>query len=422
MARSHLTNAALGGIQAVVEARRALRLGPAELDRSQPQRLTRLVEHARARVPFYRKLYAAHGLSESPALTDLPVVSKHLMRQSDADDLVASGVSRAELHRQYTSGSTGEPFEIYTSPACDASRHAISVLIQADHRLQMDERTLLLSPLGRKTPPGAPRIIAYRRDLGHMLRELAELQATSLSGFPSYFGLLAEENARAGSPLRVKLAVCVGENLDAPTRELIERSLAERVVQIYGLQEVGVVGYECPERRGFHVHPDFMLEILGEDGRPVAQGEGESSLGEVCVTALGQYPMPFIRYNTRDLAALDRAPCPCGSRSPRLTRLSGRDGMPFTAKGGEKVSLGTLPFSWHFPGQLHRVSILQREVGVLEIEVVPSEHADSEALARALHDHLSVLYGGQFDYRLRVTAPDFARAPGKRFAMRSLVG
>lgn len=404
-------------VHAVRKTQRGLRMTPEELRAYQRPLLEHLVTYARAHVPFYAALYAQQGLgTRAPQLASLPVTNKHLMRQQSAEELLSSEFSRTELESHYSSGTTGEPFETFSSSRCRPSREALGAALHLQHRIALDERILVLSPLGRSTAAGQAQILAYEDDIEIMRQRLRAANATALWAFSSYLGLLAEENARAQDGFRVRLAAVVGEHLDAETRALLQRHLADHVVQLYGLQEVGVVGMECSEQQGFHVHPDFIVEILDESGAPRASGAGE-----VCITALGQTSMPFIRYNTRDLAELDTAPCPCGLRAPRITRLSGRNGVLFLSKQGDKISLGSLPFSWHFPRQIQRVSILQHTPGALSIEVVPSQGVDTAILLERLRTHLDSRYGAQFDYQLSMAEGNAARGPGKRFAMRSLL-
>jgi phenylacetate-CoA ligase len=82
------------------------------------------------------------------------------------------------------------------------------------------------------------------------------------------------------------------------------------------------VAVECPERRGMHVAEDhFLPEVVDPDTlEPVPAG----TTGELVFTTLSKEGMPLIRYRTRDLTALDPAPCPCGRTLVRLGRIMGR--------------------------------------------------------------------------------------------------
>ena len=92
----------------------------------------------------------------------------------------------------------------------------------------------------------------------------------------------------------------------------------------YGLSEVigpGVSG-ECGARAGMHVQEDhFIVECIDpETLEPVPEGE----TGELVFTTLTKEALPVLRYRTRDLASLDRRPCPCGRTGVRMSRVVGR--------------------------------------------------------------------------------------------------
>lgn len=75
---------------------------------------------------------------------------------------------------------------------------------------------------------------------------------------------------------------------------------------------MGATFSECPYGQGGHVHPELIIvEIVGEDGMPVPDGE----VGEIVVTTLGVEAMPLLRFRTgiwqrksRRLAVADAIP------------------------------------------------------------------------------------------------------------------
>jgi len=71
-----------------------------------------------------------------------------------------------------------------------------------------------------------------------------------------------------------------------------------------------------------HIQEDhFCVECLDPDTlEPVPDGQH----GELVLTAMTKQAMPILRYRTRDIASLDRSPCPCGRTGVRMSRVVGR--------------------------------------------------------------------------------------------------
>ena len=98
----------------------------------------------------------------------------------------------------------------------------------------------------------------------------------------------------------------------------------------YSSTEMSATFSECEHGCGGHVHPELIIvEIIGEDNRPVPDGE----VGEVVITTLGVEAMPLLRFRTGDMAAKIVAPCACGRHSYRLTPLVGRKNNMIKLKG-----------------------------------------------------------------------------------------
>jgi phenylacetate-CoA ligase len=98
----------------------------------------------------------------------------------------------------------------------------------------------------------------------------------------------------------------------------------------YSSTEMGATFSECDYGMGGHVHPELIIvEIIGDDGMPVADGEP----GEVVVTTLGVEGMPLLRFRTGDIACKHVEQCRCGRRSYRLSPILGRKNNMIKLKG-----------------------------------------------------------------------------------------
>jgi phenylacetate-CoA ligase len=134
----------------------------------------------------------------------------------------------------------------------------------------------------------------------------------------------------------VKRIIGIGEGLRDQNFELnlLGKRIKEKwdvdLFATYSSTEMGATFSECPYGCGGHVHPELIIvEIIGEDDLPVADGE----TGEIVVTTLGVEGMPLLRFRTGDIAAKRVEQCRCGRNSFRLTPLVGRKNNMIKLKG-----------------------------------------------------------------------------------------
>jgi phenylacetate-CoA ligase len=93
------------------------------------------------------------------------------------------------------------------------------------------------------------------------------------------------------------------------------------VFETYGCREFMLIAAECECRQGLHLTAEHLwVEILDDAGNPAPAGEE----GNVVVTDLFNYGMPFIRYATGDRAVASPEPCRCGRGLPLLSKIVGR--------------------------------------------------------------------------------------------------
>ncbi len=120
---------------------------------------------------------------------------------------------------------------------------------------------------------------------------------------------------------RPKALLTSSQTLTERARKSIESAFGSPVFDSYTSRELGGIAYECDAHRGYHVVAEgYIVEIL-VDGRPAKAGE----TGDLVITDLNNYAMPFIRYQIGDLAtASDDAPCVCGRGAPRIAAVHGR--------------------------------------------------------------------------------------------------
>nr|WP_294507516.1 phenylacetate--CoA ligase [uncultured Rhodopila sp.] len=164
---------------------------------------------------------------------------------------------------------------------------------------------------------GTERQIVLLRDFG----------ANVLCATPSYALNIAEVAEREGVDLRggpLRLGMFGAEPWSDGMRAELQSRLGIVARDTYGLSEVlgPGVAVECEANAGLHGWEDhFVFETVdAETGARLLDG----SAGELVITTLTKEALPMIRYRTRDISRLERAPCACGRSHVRIMRITGR--------------------------------------------------------------------------------------------------
>jgi phenylacetate-CoA ligase len=85
-------------------------------------------------------------------------------------------------------------------------------------------------------------------------------------------------------------------------RRTTERAFNAKVYDYYGCNEVSHIAAQCGQHPSLHVtEENIYLEIVDDKGKQVNPGEE----GEILVTNLNSYDMPFIRYDLGDIGKRD---------------------------------------------------------------------------------------------------------------------
>ena len=306
----------------------------------QVRRLRETVARA-AEVPYYRDVFSRKGITPENIrslddLQRLPFTTKAVLREHYPLGFLAVPMAQvARIHG--SSGTTGQPtFVAYTAEdrntwADLCARFLVAGGLRPEHVVHIAfGYGLFTGGFGLHygvERVGAAVVPAASGNTRRQVMLLKDLCADVLVCTPSYALNIAEVAAADHldpRKLSLKFAHFGGEPWTEDMRLQIEETLDLMAFNNYGLSEVigpGVSG-ECVARTGMHVQEDhFIVECVAPDTlEPVPPGES----GELVFTSLTRQAMPVIRYRTRDIAALDDSPCPCGRTTVRMSRVVGR--------------------------------------------------------------------------------------------------
>ncbi len=376
----------------------------------QNERLRKLIRHAYDNVPYYRRVFDERGLTpesikDARDLVKLPVLNKQLIR-AHFDALLAPGVHVNRRVHLYTGGSTGEPLQFYRTrgdqlnwgyAAAQRSygwagyrlgdRFAKLTVVRPyrSARLRMSETTKRF--LERVLLLDAKKISVS--SLPAYVRTLERYQPEFLLAYPSALETMAKFISRTGKPKFKPKAILTGaEQLYDYQRELFSSVFECDTFSYYGSWEANAIASECPEHTGLHIASEnLIVEVVDDQGSPLPHGKE----GQILITSLHNYAMPFIRYAIGDMAETVGDVCRCGRGLPLLGKLNGRTTEVVYTRSGKIISGTALLHVFLTPVGVSQFQFVQENYDKVTIRLVMDKDYSKEYL-NELAENLSRRY------------------------------
>lgn len=326
-----------------------------------------MVDHAVRSCAYYRKVVPSTG-----GFRDIPILTKEIVREH-LDDLLATGIPKARRVFAQSSGSTGTPLGFFRDTSQGPAEYVSAQrFLKRLHGITDDMNQVWLSfrtPAARPDggPLRRPRRLLAPRGSGSSIhpvrlsaltsrrirREVSAWQALApyfLYGHASAISRIADEVEESGAPLPVP-PTSVVTSVDTLTPEMagrIGRVLRAPVHSWYGSREFnGYVAGTLPGTRRYVFNPLLVhMEIVDEAGRRALPGE----TGRLVLTDLNNYVMPFVRYDTGDLAVASDT-----SRGgwPAIEDLVGRSSHVLRLPSGKIINPAGVTYALFSRGGLH---------------------------------------------------------------------
>lgn len=319
----------------------------------QEEKLKEALEYLKARSPYYQRVFHRFDtdISQIRHLEDLvkiPFTEKKDLQLYSEDFLCCP--REKVIDYVTTSGTLGDPVTFCCTDK-DLERLAWNEAKSFDCAgLKPGDTLQLMCTIDKRFMAGLAYWLGLRKlgvgviRVGNGIPELQwdtirRIRPDSIMCVPSFILKLVQYAEEHGIDYRnssIRRIIGIGEGLRNQdfSLNLLGSKIKEKwdvdLFATYSSTEMGATFSECPEGRGGHVHPELIIvEIIGEDGMPVPDGQS----GEIVVTTLGVEGMPLLRFRTGDIAAKVVEPCACGRNSYRLTPLVGRKNNMIKLKG-----------------------------------------------------------------------------------------
>jgi len=372
-------------------------LAPEQIAALQWQRLKQLLEHCERTVPYYRQRWREAGIAVADirSLDDyarLPVLTKSDIRQH-FDALQAEGWHDRVLTKA-TGGSTGDPLRFGYTRESYERRTAVMWRGYGWAGSRMGRRTLFVWGGAVGTPHRFQQFkdrvynAAFARhvlnsfnmtdaNMAEFADAIDRYRPQVIVGYVGPLVRLAQWLLDTGRRVVAPQSIIgAAESLHEFQREIIERAFGCPAYNTYGCREFMLIASECERREGLHVNADHLVvELQRHPDAPVTEP------GEVVITDLFNYGMPFVRYLNGDVATASDHVCSCGRGLPLLQRVDGRLLDAIRTPAGHRLPGEFFPHMLKDVPGLARFQVVQRRLDQLDLSLVRGPGFDDSSLA-----------------------------------------
>ncbi len=294
---------------------------PEAVTRFQEACLRRLVRHAYARVPYYRRRFDEAGINPNDIntlgdLAAIPISTRADIQSQQPKDMCATPESTDELRVITTSGSTGAPLTIRRTFREEQLMLAYRIRAYIGNDFDLPWRRAMIDYYSAETLRTEGRrafherlgilprlLIDWRTPKGEIVNTLARYRPEVIFGPPSTLCWIADEwtaEDRRRVPLR--MVITGSETVTEQMNERIKEGFGAPVADVYGCHETVFIALRRTDDPFYTICRNAAIVEVLRDGKPAEPGES----GELYVTALHLHTMPFIRYRLGDLVTVDK--------------------------------------------------------------------------------------------------------------------
>jgi phenylacetate-CoA ligase len=321
------------------------------------EKLQKLLVHAWENVPYYRKMFTGLGIKPEDIrsredFARLPILTKDIIR-SNRNNLVASNFREEQLKPNSTGGSTGEPLHFFQDENyenwADAARirgwyyianckswDKTAVIWGAMHEVKEDfslRERLRDFLLYGDVMLNAFNLSEERKE--KFLSYCRFVKPRLLRGYTTALKDMARFLEDSGQDFpQIKGIILCAETVDPHTQEYIEKIFKAPSYNTYGGRELSLIGMECAEHAGLHeISENNYVEY-----EPLSLA-GYENAGNLIITNLNNFAMPFIRYRIGDIGVpCEEGECRCGRGLPRIQKVIGRTTEVLSFMDGTRIA------------------------------------------------------------------------------------
>jgi phenylacetate-CoA ligase len=353
---------------------------------------------------MYKEFYDSHGFQPSQIqnyedIEKVPIITRDIMQSYSLNKRVDARVSEKNVHKARTSGSTGQPLEIWF----DKTESLIGTLKPIRYLREWGYSPFYSTiRLWGGSEPKKSIVQKFglfkRKDIelvaqtDDAMDEILKTKCDVLFGSRSSLELFAEELDKRKAEVKPRILISVSEILMKEHRDRFREKFGCNTLNTYGSEEMGNIAWECPDQQN-NLHTS--MEAILINFRDV-DTQSNGKIGSIITTNLENYVMPFIRYDLGDRILLpENDQCSCGRTLSLLGQVFGRND-DFITYNGRK-------YYWNFFYNImmredflyiKRYKIVQKKDGSIEFQIQLLQ--DNEETRKKCVSDLNTAYSSHF--------------------------
>ncbi|MEN8908021.1 MAG: hypothetical protein ABF289_18870 [Clostridiales bacterium] len=296
--------------------------------------LYKILSNSYKYVPYYKNLFDIENIRidkeiiKKDNFTCIPLLTKNKV-QKNYESIISTDIKMLDedISISHTSGSTGKSLNVYNTSK--GNRKSLMYLwmyraknfgIYPESRYcvfdSLNSTNIGIKIINDNKTISINKLKIRKETIKYYLMTLEEFKAEWIFTQPSFAFYLANvlEEMSLKLPESIKYIELAGEFLEKSQKKKIEEILKVKVSNHYGSTETNAIALECKNGNLHCVEGNVLVEITDKDKNCMFNKEGN-----VCVTTLNNFYMPFIRYEIGDRGILyDGKKCSCRNSSPIL--------------------------------------------------------------------------------------------------------
>lgn len=311
-----------------------------ELEILQLKKLKKLLQHANDNVPFYHRIFKKlnfkpENVSSINDLNKLPILTKEMVNKN-FNDLYARNYLKEKFILSSTGGSTAAPMKFYIDKKWDACNIAAAFRSWSWAGYNLGDKMAYLwsAPQDLKDWSNIDIVRNFflkkryldafnltEENMNKYVKILTRFKPKIINTYASVIFTFSEFIKKMGiDTIKPRAILTTSDMLYDYQRQSIERAFNCEVFDYYSGRDTTLQAAECCEHFGYHLSIENAVVEFIKGNEHVTPGE----TGNLIITDLCGYAMPFIRYEIGDLGTPSDERCPCGRNLPIMKSLKGR--------------------------------------------------------------------------------------------------